>query len=278
MKIALHATLWSLLLVGTAAAQTTAPSLLEQAEEEQVLGIEQVDPLEEAITLATTPDSRPGKKAAWWPKRHAQKLAERDAALAAGNEIDLVFVGDSITHSWENAGKRLWAERFAPRGAFNLGFSGDRTEHVLWRLGLGEAGEANNELAGLSPKLFVVMIGTNNTGHREDPAPATAEGIEKIVDRLLEVAPESRVLLLGIFPRGVTPDHPKRKLNVAINELIAPLGERERIEFLDLGEIFLDEDGTLPKSVMPDALHPKADGYRLWADAIEPHVARLLGE
>lgn len=276
MKTALHAAVWSLLLVGPAAAQSTAPPVLEQAEEGPALGVERIDLVAEATALATTP--APRLERSWWPERHAHKLAERDAALAAGKEINLVFVGDSITHSWERAGKDLWAERFAPRGAFNLGFSGDRTENVLWRLGLGDAGEENNELAGLSPKLFVVMIGTNNTGHRDDPAPATAAGIERIVDRLLEASPESRVLLLGIFPRGMEADHPKRKLNVAINELIAPLGERERVEFLDIGGIFLDEDGTLPKKIMPDALHPQGDGYRLWADAIKEPIARLLGE
>lgn len=234
---------------------------------------------EDAMRLATTPDHRLEEND-WWADRHAAKLAERDAALASGQAINLVFVGDSITHSWERQAeaKRLWDERFAPRGAFNLGYSGDRTEHVLWRLGLGDAGAENNELAGLSPKLFVVMIGTNNTGHRMDSAEATAAGIERIVDRLQELAPESHVLLLGVFPRGVAADDPMRVRNAEINGLIAALGERERVEFLEIGSVFLDADGTLPAALMPDALHPRAAGYRLWADAIEEPIARLLGE
>lgn len=232
---------------------------------------------DDATRLATTPDHRLAEKP-WWGERHAAKLAERDAALAAGKEINVVFVGDSITHSWESRGKQLWAERFAPLGAFNIGFSGDRTEHVIWRLGLGDAGAENNELAGLAPKLFVVMIGTNNTGHRMDPAEATAEGVEDIVDGLLELAPKSRVLLLAVFPRGMESDDPMRVRTDEINELIAPLGERDRVEFLDLAHLFLDDDGTLPKSIMPDALHPNAEGYGLWADAIEAPINRLLGE
>lgn len=221
--------------------------------------------------------ARPGSQD-WWRPRHEAKLAEKNAALAEGREINLVFVGDSITHSWENSGKELWEERFAPRGALNLGFSGDQTAHALWRLGAGDAGEAESEIAGLDPKLYVVMIGTNNTGHFEGSPPATAEGIELIVDRLLANSPSSKVLLLAVFPRGATTDDIHRRINDKINTLIAPLGERERVEFLDLGDVFLEEDGVLSEEVMPDLLHPQAPGYRLWADAIEPHVARLLGE
>lgn len=230
----------------------------------------------DSVALATTPVDRPDKD--WWPQRHAAKLAEKEAAIEAGKEIQLVWVGDSITHGWERRGKELWAERLAPLGALNLGYGGDRTEHVLWRLGLGTAGGENNEIAGLSPKLFVVMIGTNNTGHRQDPPEATTRGIELIVDRLLEVSPESKVLLLAIFPRGATADHPLRLLNDQINERIAKLGERDQVEYLDLAEVFLDDDGSLPKSVMPDRLHPNKHGYELWFDAIEPHLLRLMSE
>ncbi|TWT96053.1 GDSL-like Lipase/Acylhydrolase [Botrimarina colliarenosi] len=231
----------------------------------------------EALKLATTPCVQDSEWAGWWPHRHADKLTERDAIVGEGRPLQLVFVGDSITHGWENGGKSIWAERFGPRGAFNIGFSGDRTEHVLWRLGV-ESGKNNNEIAGLTPKLFVVMIGTNNTGHRQDPPEAIAEGIEQIVDRLLEVAPDSKVLLLAIFARGENADDPLRVINDGVNELIAELGDRDRVEFLDINDVFLDDDGTLPKSVMPDLLHPNTEGYQLWADAIEPHVARLLGE
>ena len=230
------------------------------------------------LKLATTPCVQNSDWAGWWPHRHAEKLTERDAIVNEGRPLQLVFVGDSITHSWENdGGKKLWAERFGPRGAFNIGFSGDRTEHVLWRLGVG-SGKINNEIAGLKPKLFVVMIGTNNTGHRKDAPDATAKGIEQIVDRLLEQAPESKVLLLAIFARGEKPDDELRQINDAINKRIAKLDAHDRVEFLDINEAFLDEDGVLPKSVMPDLLHPNEHGYELWADAIEEPVARLLGE
>lgn len=229
------------------------------------------------LRLATTPCVQDAEWAAWWPHRHAEKLAERDEIVGEGRTVRLVFVGDSITHGWENGGKSLWAERFGPRGAFNIGFSGDRTEHVLWRLGVG-SGKNNNEIAGLAPELFVVMIGTNNTGHRQGDPAATAAGIEQIVDRLLELAPDSKVLLLAVFARGEKADDPLRKINDAVNERIAKLDDRDRVEFLDVNAVFLDDDGTLPKSIMPDLLHPNEEGYRLWADAIEGPIARLLGE
>lgn len=226
-----------------------------------------------AAVAATTPVPRDD---AWWIERHADKLAEKADASAAGREIRVVFLGDSITHGWEQAGEALWDERFAPHGALNLGFSGDRTEHVLWRLGLGDAGEENNEIAGLTPRLFVVMIGTNNTGHNQTPAQETAAGVGAIVDRLHEVSPASRVLLLAVFPRGAKADDPLRRRNAAVNERIARLGERDDVTFLDINDVFLAADGGLPPSVMPDLLHPSVEGYRRWADAITPVVERIV--
>lgn len=230
--------------------------------------------------LATTPVPRTSEDSEWWPPRHEAKLGERDKWAHSEEPLRLVFLGDSITHSWENnaTAKRIWSERYAPHGAMNLGFSGDRTEHVLWRLGVGPAGEENNELAGLSPDVIVLMIGTNNTGHRQDPPEATAEGIEAIVTRLHEISPSTHVLLLGVFPRGVEPNDPLRQINAAINDQIAALGERDGVTFVNLGDTFLDADGVLSPDIMPDALHPNDKGYGLWADAIQPYLDRLLGD
>ncbi|MEO1498653.1 MAG: GDSL-type esterase/lipase family protein [Planctomycetota bacterium] len=225
-------------------------------------------------SVAVTPVPRVEDRFTWWGERHAVKLAEADR----GDAIQLVFIGDSITHGWEKAGAAIWDERFAPYGALNLGYSADRTEHVLWRLGLGDAGEENNEIGGLAPKLFVVMIGTNNTGHGVCGPEDTAAGVTAIVDRLLEVAPQSDVLLLAVFPRAAGPDDPARLTNNQVNQRIAALDDRPNVEFVDLAEVFLDDDGTLPTSVMPDRLHPNEHGYRLWADAITPVVERYLGE
>ena len=203
----------------------------------------------------------------WWMPRHEQKLKEK----AEMKEVDLLMIGDSITHGWEGRGKKVWDKYYAKRNALNLGFSGDRTEQVLWRFDHGE-------IDGISPKAAVVMIGTNNTGHRQDDPDETAAGVKAIVDQLGEKLPEMKVLVLAIFPRGAKADDGLRKINDAINERLNKLADNKRVFYLDMSNKFLEEDGTLPKSIMPDLLHPNEEGYEIWAKAMEPLVAKLMGE
>ncbi|QDT64408.1 GDSL-type esterase/lipase family protein [Calycomorphotria hydatis] len=203
----------------------------------------------------------------WWDKRHADKLKAKDAA----DKVDLVLIGDSITHGFEGAGKETFKKYYADRNTLNLGFSGDRTEHVLWRLEHGE-------VDGIHPKLVVMMIGTNNTGHRQDAPEITAKGIRMILDQLRTRLPEAKILLLGVFPRSASVDDSKRKINDGINDIIATYDDGEMIHFLNINDKFLEEDGTLSKEIMPDLLHPKQKGYGIWAEAIEPKVKELMGE
>lgn len=200
----------------------------------------------------------------WWGKRH-EKILEK---VAEGGH-ELVFIGDSITQGWEGAGKETWEEFYGDRKALNLGYSGDRTEHVLWRL-------LNGELEGVDPKAYVLMIGTNNTGHGLRPAGETADGIKLILELLQDRSPESKILLLSVFPRGEQPDDPKRMRNEEINDMIEHYADGKKIHWLDLTDTFLNEDGVLPKEVMPDALHPEQKGYRMWAEAMEPTLVKLL--
>ncbi len=208
------------------------------------------------VTPAATIDHRLGEK--WWNQRHNTKMKQ-----AAEGDHDLVFIGDSITQGWEGAGKEIWEKLYAPRKALNLGYSGDRTEHVLWRL-------FNGELPKAHPKAFVVMIGTNNTGHRQDPPEETAAAIKQIVDQLRDRRPDSKILLLSIFPRDEKPDGAMRKINDATNAIIKGYADGEAVRYLDLSSAFLDDAGTLPGDVMPDFLHPATPGYQIWADAMEP--------
>ena len=200
---------------------------------------------------------------AGWKQRHQQKLQE---AAKGGHEV--VFIGDSITQGWEGAGKEVWAAEFATRQALNLGFSGDRTEHVLWRL-------LNGEIDAVRPKAFVVMIGTNNTGHHMAPAADTVEGIKLILELLRDRSPQSKILLCSVFPRGATADDPMRARNREINDLIRPLADGQSIRFLDCDPLFLDAGGTLPKALMPDLLHPQAEGYRRWAGVLAKQLDQL---
>ena len=195
----------------------------------------------------------------WWVDRHAAKL---DAARQAGTvECDVLLLGDSITHSWEPH-EGIWKELLPELSFFNIGFSGDRTEHVLWRL-------ENGAVGNIRPKVVMLMIGTNNTGHRMDKPEEIAQGIRDIVSSLKVRLPETRVLVLGVFPRGEIADDSKRKNNEAINELICDIGDDDpQVEYLDIGKEFFSEGGQLTNGVRNDFLHLTADGYRIWARAV----------
>ncbi|GAA5496070.1 hypothetical protein Rhal01_02251 [Rubritalea halochordaticola] len=222
---------------------------------------------EVAKSRSTVPAERTDKWAPSWKERH-ELLVKR--ANTNTKDYQLVFVGDSITHSWERAGKKVWADNFAKFGALNLGIGGDRTEHVLWRLQNGAWPK------DLKPKVAVVMIGTNNTGFEKgQPAEETAAGIQLIIDEIHQRSPETQIILHAIFPRGANPKDGKRVTNNKINTLISKLGERDYVHYADIGNKFLDPKGQLPKVIMPDRLHPNARGYQIWATALKPELEKL---
>ena len=214
-----------------------------------------------AIRPPTANSEKPG-----WMSRHKQKLREVGERK---NDIDLVFIGDSITQAWEDKGKREWKKLFAPFGALNLGFGGDRTEHLLWRI---EQGQLNQ----LTPKLLVLLIGTNNTGHCQDPPTDTAHAIIEIVDRIHFTLPTTHILLHAILPSGQFKTDLDRRINEEINHLIKPLSTRNYIDWLDLSHLFLDENGEILADIMNDYLHPNVFQYKRWADALIPEIKRLM--
>jgi beta-glucosidase len=214
------------------------------------------------VNTAAHPAARDG----WHLQRHEQinqKVAEHRGAC------DLIFVGDSITQGFEGAGKEVWAERYAARRALNLGISGDRTEHVLWRFEHGN-------LDGIAPKVAVVMIGTNNFGHGTHSPAQVLAGVRAVVESLRAKSPTTKILLLGIFPRGEGFNEMRGQI-LQVNQALARLDDGEHLHFLDIGRVFVEDDGSIQKDVMPDFLHLSPEGYRRWAAAIEPTLARLLG-
>ena len=222
----------------------------------------------EDAKLSTTPVTQTAKWAVkWWMPRHEEKLNEKEAL----GDVQLVFLGDSITHAWENKGKDIWKENYASYNALNLGFSGDRTEHVLWRLDHGE-------LDGIKPKAIVIMIGTNNAGHRKEESAKTAAGIKAILESIEKKQPQAKVLLLGIFPRGATSDDPMRKLTDATNEIIKEYADNKRVFYLNINDGFLDKDGKLSRKIMPDLLHPSQSQYQVWADSIAASLKTLMAD
>ncbi len=220
-----------------------------------------IESIEIPVHSATTPAPRTQE---WWVNRNASFNE-----IAAKGGIDLVLMGDSITHGWENKGKEVWAEYYTPRNAANFGIGGDRTQHLLWRIDDGN-------FDGISPKLIVLMIGTNNS--KDNTAQEIADGVTAVVKRLHEEEPQAKILLLAIFPRGEQPDDPRRLNNIAANELFMRIADGKMIHYLDIGEVFTNADGTLSPEIMPDYLHLTPRGYRMWAEAIEPKVAELMGE
>lgn len=214
--------------------------------------------------VATTPSDKPDE---WWTKRHAGNVEQMNKG-----DIDLLMIGDSITHSWESAGKKYWDMYYAQRKPINLGFSGDRTENVLWRLD-------NLPLDKISPKAAMLMIGTNNVGHGSSNPQQAAEGILEIVKRLEKAFPEMKVLVLNVFPRDPLPNGEMRQKVDEINSLLPELlKDQKNVRLLNINDNFLEPNSVLSPSMMPDYLHPKDKGYGIWARSVEPVLEEFLGE
>ncbi len=208
---------------------------------------------------AVTPVPREGN----WKEVH-----ESINRQAKAGDVNLLFIGDSITQGWGN--NEIWKKYYTPRKVMNAGIGGDRTQHVLWRLD-------NGNIDGIKPKLAVVMIGTNNSNGADNTAEEIADGIKAIVAKLRTKLPETKILLLGIFPRGEKPNAQREK-NAKASELASKVADGKMVIYEDIGKAFLTEDGTLTKEVMPDFLHLSAKGYEIWAQSIEATVSKLLGD
>ena len=211
------------------------------------------------------PAISPAPRDGGWIEKFHSKLA----AAAKVEEPKIILDGDSITDWWPERGATVWERDIAPLGAINYAIAGDQTQHVLWRLEQGQG-------RGLKPKLVMLMIGTNNLGSNSDEQ--IAAGIEAIVENYRERFPDATILLQGIFPRGYAATDPARARIRNINEMISALGDTRNVLFVDFGDQFLMENGTLPKTVMPDGLHPSEEGYEVWSKAILPTISEILGK
>lgn len=208
-------------------------------------------------------------------------LKMHEAILARGKSgpVGLLFLGDSITERWRIA-PEIWEKYYGAYQPANFGIGGDRTQHVIWRIEHGE-------LDGLSPKVTVLMLGTNNS--LDYTAEEIAAANRKIVGMIRAKLPETRILVLGIFPRGprerdgspVTgksvAEAAKRMQTIdAVNRDLAGLDDGKTIRFLNINAVFTDKEGRIPAAIMPDQLHPGPAGYQLWADAMQPLLEGML--
>ena len=199
----------------------------------------------------------------WQKKRHEEKLAE---IAAAKGKIDLVFAGDSITDFWQTTGSNVLNRIRKDYSVLDIGYAGDTIQELLWRL-------ENGELDGYKAKLFMVMIGTNNT--HTDPPCDVALGIKKVVETIAAKQPQAKVLLLPIFPRGNHDDW-LRPTVAKINAILPGYADGERVIWVDMYDKFLDSNGDV-NHVFPDQVHPNELGYNIWFDAVKPYFRKYGG-
>ena len=201
-----------------------------------------------------------------WNEMHAE-----DVAAARQGIADLVFLGDSITESWTWDGgyREVFAQYFSAYRSVNFGIGGDQTQNLLWRLQNGLEGE-------LDPAAVVVIIGVNNFNHSDHSASEVHRGVQAVIAQTRLNYPNARILLHAILPYEESARSPNRVRLQDANRLISRLADDKRVFFYDFGDIFLDDEGNIPRHLMEDFLHPSAEGMALFAQKIEPIIARWI--
>jgi len=195
---------------------------------------------------------------------------KKNVARTKQGGIDVVFYGDSITQGWTGKGKAVFEKEYAPLKAVDYGIGGDSTRQLIWRM-------AHGELEGLSPKLAVLMIGTNNLyGNANGGSDAEiAKGVEAVVKTLQEKAPGAKILLLGILPRQNEYFCGRIK---NVNEIISKLDDGSKVRFLDMAPAFQEGFGKVKKELyVEDQVHLSEKGYELWAETMRPLFNEMLG-
>jgi dipeptidyl aminopeptidase/acylaminoacyl peptidase/lysophospholipase L1-like esterase len=223
-----------------------------------------------APMFADTPSKAVARGDAYGKERHKAFL---ERAKQGG--IEVLFIGDSLAEGWEHNGKAVSKDRFDAKKVAMFGVSGDRVEHLLWRITEGK------ELDGLKPKTVVLQIGTNNLGSDRygqvsggDSAADIADGVSAIVGELRKQVPEARLVLLGILPRAADAEASVRPKIKEANGRLAKIADGKQVRYVDVGDKFVDAKGKLRDELMPDGLHLSAKGYQVLADAL----ASELGE
>lgn len=233
-------------------------------------------------TVETTPASRVGNVtsdktrdpglfgAHWWANRFLSRHMEIEKFR--GKSVDVVLFGDSIMHFWEWKHPASWKKFTANRTALNLGYGGDRTQHLFWRIDHGE-------MDGYEAKCVVLMIGTNNNSAKDTKPENVAAAIEKLVAKIREKQPKAKIVLHPIFPRGNSAKSVRhadaRARNDKTNVLLKQFAEKDgKIIWIDFNDKLVDSTGWVPKSIMPDEIHPSAAGYDIWMDALATVIGK----
>ncbi len=217
------------------------------------------------VSSSTYPRSK--LKVEWWKERWEQKNEELEK-IDPSSAPRIVFLGDSITQSWEQGGKAAWEKHFAPLGALNWGYAGDETHHLIWRL-------QNGNIQRVAPEVAVILIGTNNTGRGQLPPSETYAGIKRVIEDLAWKWPETKIILTSIFPRGQFQQDPLRLINKEINGLVQGLDDGERVHVMNINQEFLGKNGEISKDLFPDYLHLSETAYEIWAEALSSKLSSL---
>lgn len=226
-----------------------------------------------AVTIRPEPRTDRNSRVA-----HAQLLAK-----AKQGRIDLYFVGDSITRRWGCSDPQYrdlyahWRAQFFGWNAANFGWGGDTVQNVLWRM-------ENGELAGVHPRVIVLLAGTNNlrpgeVGEAaERRAGEVVAGIRALLDSMQRQAPGATIVLMGLLPRNDPPAGATLNPRIArINERLATLADGRRVRYLNINARLTDNEGRLLPGVTVDGLHLSVQGYQVWAEALKPILTELLG-
>ena len=193
------------------------------------------------------------------PSRHNQKLEE-----AKKRDFDVVMIGDSITHTWDF--QKDFKKIFRNIRVLNLGFAGDRTQNVLWRI-------QNGALDNVSPKLVTLMIGTNHLhnlrkNHHPDETADILLGIEEVIKEIQARLPDAKIIVFSVFPRKNPTEYGRVK---ALNKELPKIADDRQIFHEDINEVFLDQSGQISKNLyLRDGLHLTEKGYAVWGKALLP--------
>ena len=205
----------------------------------------------------------------WYHKRHQRCIEQMQK-----DDIDLLMIGDSITHFWEYTGKKSWDRYCGYYKAINLGFSGDTIEQVLWRL-------EHLPLEMIQPKLAICLIGTNDVLQNCGMPKEIAIRILNVMSRLRDSFPEMTIVVLKILPLGEGGEDGKCRKDVdEVNSCLGNVLEKENthknVILLDISKKFLTRDNKIKKKLMPDLIHPSEEGYDVLGKALNEVIKKIL--
>jgi lysophospholipase L1-like esterase len=216
-----------------------------------------------------------GAAAGWGDGKDWYSQFEAINQISRDRQVDLVLLGNSVTQGWGGEGRTVWSAApevwdslFKPMNSANYGISGDRTQHVLWRV-------QNGNFDHVRPRVIALEVGVNNFA--DNSAREIADGIQAIIKALAKKAPSARILLFGPLPTGIDDKDPNRQKYIQVHQMIRSLHNGKNIIYKNMDNHFINPDGTLTEGLMAaDGVHLTAAGYRVWAGVLVPEAQKLM--